>query len=251
MRWQIGIGTGWSLGPFKRNMRQRIAKAGARATERAAEGARNDIRSAMRSQRLGNLANVVSFTSDRRKGRPEGRSTERVDVAGFVTLRGIKSERTAGAIDAYVDNDSTQIVPVRGQWLAIATNEIPARVSRKRMTPELYRSSGLETKIGPLQFVPGKHAGTALLVVNDISISLARAGRPRRLPKNGRTSAGRARVSIVAFVLIRQTRRSRRVDPRLIAQKWQQRLGRMLSDELTGGPGPRPFVSRIGGRFTL
>jgi hypothetical protein len=251
MQWSISVDTGWTLGPLRKDMRNRIARAGARATDKAAQGVRDDLRTSMRSARLGGLANTVAATSDLRRGRPTGRSSEGVDVAAFVVLRGLKSKRTAGALDAYVDNDSTDIAPVRGRWLAIATREIPARAGRKRMTPELYKSSGLESRIGPLKLVPGKHPGTALLVVEDVTINLAREGKARRSPKNGRARAGRARVGIVAFVLIRQTRRSRRVDPQAIAARWQQRLPRMLSDEMTKGPGSNPFVSRSSFSFTV
>lgn len=234
MRWQISVGTGWSLGPFKKNMRERIGRAAARATDKAAQGARDDIRASMRSQRLGGLANTVAATSDLKRGRPQGRGGEVLDVAGFVTLRGIKSQRTAGALDSYLDNDSTDIKPVKGNYLWASTPEIPRFAGRKRMTPSLYYKSGLAAKIGKLVPVKGKRPGEMLLVVPDANISLSRPGKIRPVPKSGRVREGRARVGIVAFVGFRQTRRSRRVDPRAVAEKWQQKLSRMFADEMTG-----------------
>jgi len=251
MKWQISAGTGFSLGSFKSNMRQRLTRAAAKATDRAAFGARDDIRSAMRNQRLGGLANVISATSDLRLGRPQGRGGALIDVAGFVVLRNIKSQRTAGALDAYIDNESTTISPQKGRWLAIATREIPRFAGRRRMTPALYDSTGLADSIGPLRFVPGKHAGVAYLVVEDATINLARQGKARRLPKRGSVRGGRARVGFVAFVLIRQTRRVRRVDPADIGAKWQQRLPLMLSRELSGDAGAPNFTSQLGTSFKL
>jgi hypothetical protein len=227
----IAVGTGFSLGPYRRDLGRRIARAAARATEKAAIGARDEIRQQMRAQRLGGLANVVSFTSDLKKGRVPESADGGFDVAGFVTVRGIRSQRTLGALRAYVDNDATSIQPVNGKWLAIATPELPRKAGRRRLTPALYKSTGLEQKIGPLKFVPGR-SGIAYLVVEDATINLARRGKARRLPKRGGARAGRARVGFVAFILIRQTRRSRRVDPRIIAAAWSRRLPGMISREL-------------------
>jgi hypothetical protein len=221
-----------STGPWRRKNKARITKAAARTTDRAAFGARDEIRAAMRSQRLGNLANAIAATSDVRKGRPGGRGGDKLDVAGFVTTR-IRSPRTAGALASYVEQDTTEIGPKgRGKWLALPTNEIPQRAGRRRMTPELYREKGFEERIGPLTFIPGRRGQVAYLVVKDTTIQLARKGKARRLPKRGRVGAGRARVGLVAFVLIRRTRRQRRVAPREIAQRWLRQLPSMLRDDL-------------------
>lgn len=222
-----------STGPWRRKNVARITGAAARATDKASIGARDELRAAMRAQRLGNLANAIGSTSDLRKKRPGGRGGSRLDVAGFVYTR-IKSPRTAGALASYVENDVTEIGPRGAKWLAIATNEIPRRAGRRRMTPALYKATGLEERIGPLVFVAGRTAGVAYLIVRDTTIQMARSGKARRLPKRGRIGAGRARVGIVAFVLIRRTRRQRRVAPRQIAQRWQQQLAGLLRNELGG-----------------
>lgn len=211
--------------------RAKLLEASGRATEKAAFGARDEIRGAMRGQRLGNLANTIGASSDLRKKRFRQTGTNGFDVAGFVFAR-IRSERTAGALAAYVSNDSTTIAPVRGRWLWIATQEIPRRAGRRRMTPALYNSTGLDRRIGPLVFIPGKRPSIAYLVVTDTTIQTARSGKAKAVPKSGRVGKGRAQVGIVAFIGIRRTRRSRRVDPRSIARNWQNRLPALLREQL-------------------
>ena len=231
MKWGVrGPGKN-ATGPWRRELSTRFARAAARATDKASIGARDEIRAAMRGQRLGNLANAIGATSDLRKKRAPTGESGTFDVAGFVTTR-ITSARTAGALQAYLDQDTTDIAPRKGKYLWIATNEIPRRAGRRRMTPELYRSTGLEQRIGPLVFIKGKHAGEAFYVVQDTTVQVARAGKPKRAPKSGRLAPGRARVGIVAFVGIRITRRSRRVAPRDIAAKWQRRLPQLIVTEL-------------------
>ncbi|SDA14926.1 hypothetical protein [Sphingomonas sp. NFR15] len=231
MRWKVEPQRGASPGPYRRDLGGRLARAAARATDRAAFGARDDIRQEMRSQRLGNLANAIGATSDLKKGKVPSGLGRGFDVAGFVYAR-IKSSRTAGALRAYVDQDTTDIAPVRGKYLWIATSEIPRKAGRRRMTPELYRATGLENSIGPLVFIKGRHFGEAFYVVKDTTIQLARSGKARRLPKRGKVGAGRARVGIVAFVGIRRTRRQRRVNPRQIAAARQRAMAQLLGKEL-------------------
>lgn len=230
MRGSLSIGTGFSLGPFTKDMNARLTRAAQRATDRAAIGARDAIRSTMRGQRLGNLANAVKQTSDLKKGRiayKDGGWS-----ASGVVYAHIKSPRTAGALQAY--SEGATILPRKGRWLAIATSEIPSRVGRKRMTPELYRKGGYETKIGPLVFIPTAKPSVAMLVVKNVSTNLNRRGSARRLPKSGRVRAGRENVSVVAFILIRATRRAKRFDTRAIAEKWQGRLPQLMQAEMLG-----------------
>lgn len=211
--------------------RAKLLEASLRATEKAGVGAKDELRQAMRGQRLGNLANTIGSTSDRKKRRVRQNGTNGFDVAGFVFAR-IRSERTAGALQAYLENDNTTIKPVRGRWLWIATQEIPRRAGRRRMTPALYNSTGLDRSIGPLQFIPGRRPGIAFLVVQQTTIQVARSGKARAVPKSGRVGKGRREAGIIAFIGIRRTRRSRRIDPRSIARNWQNRLPALLRDEL-------------------
>ncbi len=220
-----------TTGPWRRNVKDRVTRAAAKATDRAARGALLEIRQAMLAQRLGKLSNAIGATSDLKKGRPGGRGGDRLDVAGFVTRRG-GSARTKGALDAYVENPVTEIVPKRGRFVWFSTPEIPRKAGRRRMTPALYRESGLEQRIGPLQFVPGRNAGVAYLVAQDVTIRGDKVGKALKVPKSGRVARGRARVGIVAFVGIRRTRRQRRIEPGAIAKRWQLQMSLLMREEL-------------------
>lgn len=235
MSWKIEQPGGDALGPFRRTLSKRVTLSAARATDKAARLTRDDIRTTMRAQRLGGLSRTIASTSDLQKGRINAADLSRLDVGGFVSIRGVKSPRTAGALQSYLDQDVTNIAPVRGQWLAFPTTSIPKKVGRRKITPALYRAGGLEQKIGPLQFVKSGRPAVAYLVVNDVTIRTGgKRLNPRKLPKRGTASKGRAHVSIIAFVLVRATRRSRRADPRQIAEKWARRLPALLNQELSG-----------------
>lgn len=232
MSWKIQQPGNEALRQFRMKLSKRLTIAAARATDKASQLARDDLRQSMRSQRLHGLANTIGATSDQKKGRASVRDIANLDLGGFVTVRGITSPRTAGALRSYIDQDTTDIAPVRGRWLAIATPNIPKKVAGgRKMTPELYRSSGLEERIVPLQYVKGR-PGVAYLVVPDATVSHSGKGRARPVPKSGRVSAKRARVGFVAFILIRVTRRSRRANPRQIGERWQRRLPALLAEQL-------------------
>lgn len=228
-RLSLSYGTGFSLGPFQKNMLQKMARGAQIATDRAATGATADIRTAMRGQRLGGLANAIKQTSDLKKGRVKLTGDGGFSVSGVVYAQ-IRSERTKGALIAYTEG--AQIVPNKGRWLAIATSEIPRLVGRNRMTPALYVEKGFEQRIGPLRFVKTHRANVAYLVAESVSTSPYRSGSAKRLPKSGRVRGGRQHVGIVAFVLIKQTKRTKRVEPLQIAAKWQGRIPRLWEQAL-------------------
>lgn len=238
MSWRIDQPGKDALEQYRRSLSKRVSMAAARASEKAALGARDDMRSAMKNRRLGGLANTISYTSDRKKGRVKAADISILDVAGFVSVRGVKDKRTAGALRSYVDQETTQIAPVRGRWLAFPTKSIPSRVKGGlKMTPERYRASGLEQKMGPLQFVPGKRPGMAYLVIKDVTVRNDGKGSVRPLPKSGRAAKGRGHVTVIAFILIRATRRSMRVSPQAIVDKWSARLPALLNAELGSSAG--------------
>lgn len=235
MRFYATAGTGFSLGPWRRNMYDRIQRGGVRATDKAAIGARDDIRRTMRSQRLGNLANAVKQTSDFKKGRIKQLPGGGFSASGVVFAH-IRSERTKGALEAYTEGAT--IVPRKGRWLWIATNEIPRLAGRKRMTPELYVEKGYDSRIGPLKFVKTNKASVAYLVVEGVTTSKYRTGSAKRAPK-GHVRKSRQHVSIVAFVGIRQTRRQARFSPFEIGRRWQGKLARLWEREVDGSRGKR------------
>lgn len=231
MKMSMSLGTGFSLGAVQKDMTAKLTRAAAVVTDRAATGARDGIRAAMRGQRLGNLANAIKQTSDLKKRRVHLTGDGGWSVSGIVYAH-IKSPRTAGALQAY--SQGASILPRKGRWLAIGTNEIPSRVGRRRMTPELYRKGGYESKIGPLVFIPTAKPSVAMLVVKNVSTNLNRRGSARRLPKSGRVRSGRENVSIIAFILIRATQRAKRFDPAAIVAKWQGRVPQMMQAEILG-----------------
>lgn len=230
MKFAISAGTGFNAGAFTRDMNQRLQRAAKRATDQAAAGALQDIRSTMRGQRLGRLANAVQQTSDQKKGRIQDRGDGGWSASGVVYARP-SGERVRGAIKAYTEG--AVIRAKKGRWLAIPTGEIPSRIGRKKITPELWARGGLNERIGVLHFVPTRKPGIAMLVAQGVSVNPLRARSARRLPKSGRPRAGRVAVSVVAFILIRQTRRSKRFDPHEIAARWQARVPRLMQAALS------------------
>lgn len=229
MRLSLSVGTGHSLSPWRRNMFARLQRAALRASDAAATGAQEDIRRAMRGQRLGGLANAIKQTSDLKKNRIKQRQDGGFSASGVVYAH-VRSERTKGALDAYTEGAT--IVPRKGRWLAIATNEIPRRVGRYKMTPQRYVEGGFESRIGPLRFVPTKRGSVAYLIADNVTTNPLRTGSARRLPKSGLARPGRSQVGIVAFVLIRQTKRTKRIDPHQLARKWQLKIPFLMVREL-------------------
>lgn len=214
---------------FERHVLFRLERAALRATAAAARGARDEIRAAMAGGALGRLGQAIGAGSDLARGRIY-REGGGFSASGEVHIRG-RSERTRGTIEAYTDG--ADIAPRRGGWLWIATAEIPRRAGRRKMTPALYNSTGLDQRIGPLVFRPGRHPGEALLIVSGATLHRSFSGRARRLPKRGRVGETRTgAVSFVAFVGIRKTRRSARLDPAAIIRKYRERLPQLIGDEL-------------------
>lgn len=182
-------------------------------TDRAATAAKQNLRSGMRSAGLGKLGNAVGSGSDLQKGGRIHRRGEGFSVSGWVYLRG-NSKRTEGAFKAY--SQGADIVPKNGQWLWIATANIPKRVNRFRMTPALYLANGYEQKLGELQFVQGRNPGEGLLVIKT-PVAVNRIGTPRARRFTSRSRVGgirEKRENLVAFVGIRRTARAARFNLR-------------------------------------
>lgn len=213
---------------FKRHSIQRAERAALLATDKGAALAKDQIRSSMSGAGLGRLGNAIGSSSDLRKGgRVFRRGGDSFSASGLVFIRS-KSDRTVGAIISYTEG--AEITPKFSRWLWIATDEIPSRVSRYRMTPARYRSGGLESRIGPLIEIPGRNPGERLLIVRNVTTS-SRRGSARRLPRRGGIRAGReVRDFIVAFVGIRRTSRAMRTDARAIVRQVQQQMPALLAD---------------------
>lgn len=228
-------------GPFEAYYRgavQVMEQAALIATDRGRRKALTRLRGEMQAAGLGRLGNAIGSTSDLERGiGVHRRGDGGFSASGTLFIRS-GSKRSRGAIEAYTQG--AEIVPRRGRWLWIATDEIPRVTNRERMTPELYRKNGFETKIGPLVQIRGIN-GYPLLVVRNVGVSEAgRRRSARSLTKSGRPRKGqRARELIVAFVAIPRTTRAARVDPHAILEQTARELPEMWRQAMNGLRGGR------------
>lgn len=219
---------------FQRLGIQRFEHAALIATDRAATLAKNSLRGEFSGASLGRLGYAIGSGSDLRKsGRVRRIGANGFAASGWLFVRS-SSARTEGTLDAYTVG--ADIRPVKGRYLWIATDAIPSRVGRYKMTPERYAASGLVDRIGPLVMINGRHAGEKLLVVRNVTTRLAGSLKTRRMPKNGRVRPGRAaQEQVVAFVGIRRTSRSARVDVRRVITSVMQQFPQLYMQAL-GNP---------------
>lgn len=223
---------------FRRESIQRIERAALVAADKAAKGAHQQIRAEMQGQGIGRLGQALGVLTDKDEtGRVHRRGPEEFSASGMIFIRS-KSPRTVGAIISYTEGAS--IRPVKGRWLWIPSDDIQRLVgsgrSRQRLTPALWSSSGLDSKIGPLHLVRSVN-GNPLLVVNNVGVSLAgKRGSARRLNKNGQPAKGQIGKSfVVAFIGIPFTARTLRVDPLAVAKRWAGLVPDFFKEELQKG----------------
>lgn len=204
---------------LRRDSEERIAAALLKATDHLSRSALNELRNRMSSAGLGRLGYGLGQYSDL-QGRGVYRRANGFSASGTVFIRA-SSKRTRGAIEAYTEG--ANISPRRGRWLWIATNEIPKKAGRFRMTPALYNKNGFDTKIGPLVTIKGIN-GYPLKVVRDATVSAAGLkGKARSRTKSGGIRKGqREKATIVAFFAIPYTSRGARVNVQDIGRKYQQ-----------------------------
>lgn len=217
---------------FKRDSIQRAERAMLIATDRVSRDALRDVR---QNGAMKRLSNAIGHFSDLKKG-----SVFRFGNAGFSASGGLaiktRNERTVGAIISFTEG--ADILPKkRDGWLWIATPELAIkRVGRKKITPALYRSGGFEQRLGPLQRIPGRHAGEALLIIKNVQTSIAGNRRPIRGARSGVPRAGREQKEfIVAFIGIRQTSRTRQIDVNAIMRANADRVGELFYAEMRKG----------------
>lgn len=187
-------------------MRGRYKKAlydGAQAsTDKASRAAQAGVKSRMLAARLGRLAGAVGQTSSLKK-----RQTPKQPY-GVIFARGGDTSRAGQALEAYSQGATIRAGPGK-EWLAFATTAVPRTIGRRKITPALYNASGLRGTIGPLQFRPVSR-DLAYLVVRNVTLH-PRTYRAKAAGKR----APRTRVpakEVIAFVLIRVTRRAKRFD---------------------------------------
>ena len=214
MGFNATIFAGNYLGAYRQTqlLAERRAEAAALiATQRTARKGLAKLRDAMRSAGLGTLGQAMTSSSDAETTGRVFRRTGGWSASGMIHLRKKVSERSIGAIEAYTQGARIRPTGENGPWLWIATDQIPKRAGKFRMTPRRFKAAGLESRLGPLVMVKRPN-GHPLLVVNNVTVRSAAGGRARRVPQNGRIAAGRTQVSIVAFIGIPFTARTRRIN---------------------------------------
>ena len=201
---------------FRRRAEQRFESAVLKASDEMAKEAISQVRSEMKTAGLGNLGNAIGYGSDLRKGNRAHRIPGGFSASGWLFIRS-GSERSRGALDVYLGSGSTTITPKKGRYLWFPTDEIQRLVGkgsrRRRVTPALYRSEGLEKRIGPLVSIKDAN-GTPLLIVRNVGVNAGgKARSARSLTKKGTARKGDVAVDfIIAFVGIPYTSRQARVD---------------------------------------
>lgn len=201
-----------------------LRRANQRAVNKATETAQKRVRGAIRAAGLGKLDRVVGMTSSLKKGERDARN-----AWGAIYAKG-KMDRGAGALESY--SRGMTIRPradlFQTGWLWIPQRTIPRTIRRFRTTPALYNRSSYATTIGPLVFRQIA-SNRALLVIKRVTVSV-KNGRARRAGKRA-LKQGTAR-EIVAFVGIRQTRRSKRFDKDQIVRLASQMVPDLTAREL-------------------
>lgn len=198
---------------MRRRYKAALYKGAQHATDRASREAAQAIKARMRGVRLGRLSGAVGQTSSLRKGQTPK------SPYGVIYPKGSDESRAGQALHAY-----TVGVTIRTrnkEWLAFGTPAVPRTVGRRRLTPELYKRSGLQSAIGPLIFKPISR-DLAYLVVRKVTLHprthRAKAAGP------GRTRTRVPAAEVVAFVLIRVTRRAKRFDKDAIVRTYSGKV---------------------------
>ena len=216
---------------FKRDSIQRVERSMLVATDTASRNALRDIRT---SNALGRLGNALGHFSDLKKGKGFRFGSSGFSASGGIAIK-TKNERTVGAIISYTEG--SEILPTKGRWLWFPTPELAIkRIGRKKITPALYNASALPQRLGPLVFIPGRHAGEALLIIRNVQTALSGRRRPIKGSRSGVARAGRQQQEqIVAFVGIRRTARTQRIDVPAIMRANAARVGELFYNEMKKG----------------
>jgi len=207
-----------------------LKRAAVVANGRATRYALEETRRAITAAGLGRLGGAVGSTSTQQRSRIKSRSGGAV---GIIYARGSDESRANQTLLAY--SEGASIFPTSGKkWLAFPTSAIPTRVGRRKMTPALYRSSGLVQSIGKLRFVPDKgNTRKAYLVASKVTVS-RRTGRAKSF--TGKVPRGSDKQSgVVAFVLLKFTKRAQRFDQQGIMRRANDRVSLYAADYLASG----------------
>lgn len=186
-------------------------------SDRAASKLKTQIRQDMAGAKLGLLGQAITHTSDKARSGKVYRKGDISRASGIVYIR-TKSLRTVGAIISYTEG--ADITPKKGRYLwyplESAQRIVGTKKQRRRLTPAMWASSGLQAKLGPLVQIKGSD-GLPILGVRNVGVSAvgARGGRPRSLTKRGSPRKGdRAAEFVPIFKGILRTARAARINVR-------------------------------------
>jgi hypothetical protein len=187
-------------------------------SDRAASKLKTQIRQDMAGAKLGLLGQAITHTSDKARSGKVYRKGDISRASGIVYIR-TKSLRTVGAIISYTEGAKMAAKNPSGfMWypLESAQRIVGTKKQRRRLTPAMWASSGLQAKLGPLVRIKGSD-GLPILGVRNVGVSAvgARGGRPRSLTKRGSPRKGdRAAEFVPIFKGILRTARAARINVR-------------------------------------
>lgn len=192
-----------------------------KSVDRATKLGQKGVQQRIKAVGLGRLAGAVGSTSSERKQRRDDK-----EAWGAIFARGGPKSRAGGALEAYT-NGAT----IRGrnvQWLAIATKALPRRIGRYRMTPERYKAAG--SPLGPLVFKRLSANRAILIAQGDFTVSV-KTGKAKRA--SGRKTRTRVpKRDVIAFVLIKETKRAKRFDQKEIVRRAASFVPKYMDEEL-------------------
>lgn len=216
---------------YRRTNLAGLATATGRATDHAAFGARNQIRTTMRGAKMGRMANAVGAGSDYRLKRMKiakgggPRSDSWVYLKSPSNPRG--EVRTAGAFNAYTKG--ALIKAKRGTWLAYPTGNLPRKVGNRRLTLKSYYRLGLSRKYGDLVYRRLSSRVAVWFVKTKDGAAKIHGGKYRRKGQKKTNLRGGAGIRIM-FIGIRATVRVRRFSPSDIVLHWHKQVPRLIAE---------------------
>lgn len=192
-----------------------------RAVDRAGRLAQRGGQQKAKAVGLGRLAGAIASTSSERK-----RRRDKDSAWAAIYPRGGQQSRAGQALEIYTTGGT--IRSRQADWLAIATDALPKRMGRKRTTPKTYEAAG--SPLGPLVFKRISANRAYLLAQGDFTVS-RKTGRAKRFA--GRVTRARAKKrDVIAFVLIKETKRAKRFDQAEITRRASQMVPKFMAEDM-------------------
>lgn len=185
-----------------------LARAQHAAIKAAAEGAQREMRDLVARAGLGRQLPQAVRMAMHPKRPPATRPAAEIFPG---------SKKAAQIFDAFMNG--AVITGRGGQHLAIPTESVP-RIGRGGRTP--MTPAQVAAQFGPLKSIPtGNPRAPFILAVPTID---AKSGTGVRTATRRRRAQGRQAKMTAMFVLVREVRLAKRMDPDAIAEKWASRI---------------------------